>query len=496
MPPVSRNIKLQHPAGPHADHELRLLESGRLGRRTSRRALSAPPRTRRPCLTRPRLSSSAHLAHDARAAIAVKDRYKTVKSGFHCCVSFGRRSTSTGSSHSCGTPTSESPAPSAKMISVALGPHGSRGNLQTDGGWGPRVNSTLKRVLFWMVLVVVGVLVWKFSTTFQTHERPVAFSDFMADVDSGKVEQVTIAGHEIAGIYRTDKESFRTYAPSQYDGLAHKLIERGISVTATEPTQSSLTSLLYSWAPILLLIGVLIFFVRQMPRGGNTLLSFGKSKATLWSSSQKKVTFKDVAGVDEASAELQEIIAFLKEPEKFQKLGGRIPKGVLLMGPPGSGKTLLARAVAAEANVPFFSISGSDFVEMFVGVGASRVRDLFEQGKKHAPCIVFIDEIDAVGRHRGAGLGGGHDEREQTLNQLLVEMDGFESNEGVILIAATNRPDVLDPALLRPGRFDRQITVDRPDVRGRAEILKVHTKKVPLSQDVDLAVISRGTPGF
>jgi cell division protease FtsH len=358
------------------------------------------------------------------------------------------------------------------------------------------VNSTLKRVLFGMVLVVVGVLVWHFSTTFQTHERPVAFSDFMADVDAGNVEQVTISGNEIAGIYRTDKARFQTYAPSQYDGLANKLIERGILVTATEPTQSSLASLLYSWAPILLLIGVLIFFVRQMPRGGNTLRSFSQSKAKLSSSSQKKVTFKDVAGVDEASEELQEIIAFLKEPEKFQKLGGRIPKGVLLMGPPGTGKTLLARAVAAEAHVPFFAISGSDFVEMFVGVGASRVRDLFAQGKQHAPCIVFIDEIDAVGRHRGAGLGGGHDEREQTLNQLLVEMDGFESNEGVILVAATNRPDVLDPALLRPGRFDRRIVINRPDVRGREAILSVHTRKSPLSEDVDTAVLARGTAGF
>ena len=358
------------------------------------------------------------------------------------------------------------------------------------------MNFTFKRVLFGMGLVVVGVLLWTFSTTFQTHEGPVAFSDFMADVDSGNVEQVTITGHAIAGIYRTDNENFRTYAPSQYDGLAKKLIERGILVTATAPTQSSLTSFLSLWAPILLLIGVWIFFMGQIQRGGNTPFSFGKSKAKLSSSSQKKVTFKDVAGVDEASEELQEIIAFLKEPEKFEKLGGRIPKGVLLMGPPGTGKTLLARAVAAEANVPFFSISGSDFVEMFVGVGASRVRDLFEQGKKHAPCIVFIDEIDAVGRHRGAGLGGGHDEREQTLNQLLVEMDGFESNEGVILVAATNRPDVLDPALLRPGRFDRRIVVNCPDVRGREGILSVHTRKSPLSDDVDTAVLARGTAGF
>ena len=263
-----------------------------------------------------------------------------------------------------------------------------------------------------------------------------------------------------------------------------------------EATTSPWAALLYNWAPILLMIGFWIFFMRQMQSGGNKALSFGKSKAKLSSSAQKKVTFKDVAGVDEAKDELQEIIDFLREPQKFQKLGGRIPKGVLLMGPPGTGKTLLARAVAGEANVPFFSISGSDFVEMFVGVGASRVRDLFEQGKKNAPCIVFIDEIDAVGRHRGAGLGGGHDEREQTLNQLLVEMDGFESNEGVILVAATNRPDVLDPALLRPGRFDRRIVVNRPDVKGREGILAVHTKKIPLSDDVDVAVLARGTSGF
>ena len=280
------------------------------------------------------------------------------------------------------------------------------------------------------------------------------------------------------------------------EGLANKLIERNVAVAAREPTASPWAALLYSWAPILLMIGFWIFFMRQMQSGGNKALSFGKSKAKLSSSAQKKVTFKDVAGVDEAKEELQEIIEFLREPQKFQKLGGRIPKGVLLMGPPGTGKTLLARAVAGEANVPFFSISGSDFVEMFVGVGASRVRDLFEQGKKNAPCIVFIDEIDAVGRHRGAGLGGGHDEREQTLNQLLVEMDGFESNEGVILVAATNRPDVLDPALLRPGRFDRRIVVNRPDVKGREGILAVHTKKIPMSDDVDVAVLARGSSGF
>ncbi len=358
------------------------------------------------------------------------------------------------------------------------------------------MNSTLKSLVFWMVLVVVALGVWNFSSRLQSPSKLVPFSDFMTDVEAGKVEKVTITGQEISGIFRADKEAFHTYAPSQYEGLANQLIAKGILVTAKEPTQSPWAQLLYSWAPILLLIGFWIFFMRQMQSGGNKALSFGKSKAKLSSSSQKKVTFKDVAGVDEAKEELQEIIEFLKEPQKFQKLGGRIPKGVLLMGPPGTGKTLLARAVAGEANVPFFSISGSDFVEMFVGVGASRVRDLFEQGKKNAPCIVFIDEIDAVGRHRGAGLGGGHDEREQTLNQLLVEMDGFESNEGVILVAATNRPDVLDPALLRPGRFDRRIVVNRPDVKGREGILSVHTRKIPMSDDVDVPVLARGTSGF
>ena len=358
------------------------------------------------------------------------------------------------------------------------------------------MNSTLKSLVFWMVLVVVAVGVWNFSTRFQTPSKNVPFSDFMRDVEAGKIEKVTITGQDVTGIYRTDKETFHTYVPTQYEGLANKLDAQGILIAAKEPTQSPWAQLLYSWAPILLLIGFWIFFMRQMQSGGNKALSFGKSKAKLSSSSQKKVTFKDVAGVDEAKEELQEIIEFLKEPQKFQKLGGRIPKGVLLMGPPGTGKTLLARAVAGEANVPFFSISGSDFVEMFVGVGASRVRDLFEQGKKNAPCIVFIDEIDAVGRHRGAGLGGGHDEREQTLNQLLVEMDGFESNEGVILVAATNRPDVLDPALLRPGRFDRRIVVNRPDVKGREGILSVHTRKIPMADDVDVPVLARGTSGF
>jgi cell division protease FtsH len=356
------------------------------------------------------------------------------------------------------------------------------------------LNSTLKSFLFWMILVASAALVWNFSTL-QTGQQLTTFSDFMVMVDGGEVAQVTIAGNEITGTTNTN-QNFRTYAPPQYEGLANRLLERNIEVTAREPTASPWTAILFSWAPILLMIGFFVFFMRQMQSGGNKALSFGKSKAKLSSSTQKKVTFKDVAGVDEAKDELQEIIEFLAEPQKFQKLGGRIPKGVLLMGPPGTGKTLMARAVAGEANVPFFSISGSDFVEMFVGVGASRVRDLFEQGKKNAPCIVFIDEIDAVGRHRGAGLGGGHDEREQTLNQLLVEMDGFESNEGVILVAATNRPDVLDPALLRPGRFDRRIVVNRPDVKGREGILLVHTKKIPLSDDVDVSVLARGTSGF
>jgi cell division protease FtsH len=358
------------------------------------------------------------------------------------------------------------------------------------------LNSTLKSLLFWMVLVVVGVLIWSFSTKYQTRDHRLTFSEFMSAVDSGNVSHVVITGQEISGTTKDNKESFRTYAPTQYEGLANKLVDRGVAVDSKEPTASPWASLLYNWAPFLVMIGFWIFFMRQMQSGGNKALSFGKSKAKLSSSSQKKVTFKDVAGVDEAKDELQEIIEFLKEPQKFQKLGGRIPKGVLLMGSPGTGKTLLARAVAGEANVPFFSISGSDFVEMFVGVGASRVRDLFEQGKKNAPCIVFIDEIDAVGRHRGAGLGGGHDEREQTLNQLLVEMDGFESNEGVILVAATNRPDVLDPALLRPGRFDRRIVVNRPDVKGREGILSVHTRKIPMADDVDVAVLARGSAGF
>jgi cell division protease FtsH len=357
------------------------------------------------------------------------------------------------------------------------------------------LNSTLKSLLFWMVLVVVGVLIWNFSTSFQTRDNPIAFSEFVEMLDKGEVQAVTIVGNEVSGTTKQNQK-FRTYAPTQYSDLGNKLINQHVKVEAKEPTVSPWASIIYAWAPLIIMIGFWIFIMRQMQSGGNKALSFGKSRAKLSSSTQKKVTFKDVAGVDEAKEELQEIIEFLKEPQKFQKLGGRIPKGVLLMGSPGTGKTLLARAVAGEANVPFFSISGSDFVEMFVGVGASRVRDLFEQGKKNAPCIIFIDEIDAVGRHRGAGLGGGHDEREQTLNQLLVEMDGFESSEGVILVAATNRPDVLDPALLRPGRFDRRIVVNRPDVKGREGILAVHTKKIPLSDDVNIHVLARGSSGF
>ena len=352
-----------------------------------------------------------------------------------------------------------------------------------------------KTLLFWIGLVVLGVLLWQFvQRSGSEEESEWTFSDFIEEVEQSNVQEVEIVGSEVKGRTK-DNILFTTVAPD-YDELIDRLLAKNVKIKAKEPSQSPWLAALITYAPFLLLIGIWIFFMRQMQSGGNKALSFGKSRAKLLSSQQKKVTFKDVAGAEEAKEELQEIIEFLKDPQKFQKLGGRIPKGVLLVGPPGTGKTLLARAIAGEAGVPFFSISGSDFVEMFVGVGASRVRDLFEQGKKNAPCIVFIDEIDAVGRHRGAGLGGGHDEREQTLNQLLVEMDGFESNEGVILIAATNRPDVLDPALLRPGRFDRRVTVARPDVKGREGILQVHTKKIPLSEDVDVSVLARGTPGF
>jgi cell division protease FtsH len=357
------------------------------------------------------------------------------------------------------------------------------------------VNPFFKNLALWLVIGLIMVLVFNIFNQSQPMQKELIFSDFMNRVERGEVVEVTLKGSDITGRL-TDNSVFRTYSPDDRDMLP-LLRKQGVKISAKPPEgQPWYMAFLLSWLPMLLFIGVWIFFMRQMQGGGAKALSFGKSRARLLSDKQNKVTFADVAGVDEAKEELQEIIEFLKDPQKFQKLGGRIPKGVLLMGPPGTGKTLLARAIAGEANVPFFSISGSDFVEMFVGVGASRVRDLFEQGKKNAPCIIFMDEIDAVGRHRGAGLGGGHDEREQTLNQLLVEMDGFESNDGVILIAATNRPDVLDPALLRPGRFDRQVVVARPDVKGREGILKVHTRKIPLSPDVDLHVLARGTPGF
>src|SRR5205809_909366 len=327
-------------------------------------------------------------------------------------------------------------------------------------------------------------------------EKEINFSQFMTDVDQGNIKEVTLTGVEVHGKYRNDNSVFHTTVPQNYPDMIKTLRDKSVNITIKDISNGSWPTWLLNLAPLILLAALWFFMIRQMQTGGNKALSFGKSRARLLSMQQKKVTFKDVAGVEEAKEELKEIIEFLREAQKFQKLGGRIPKGVLLVGPPGTGKTLLARAVAGEANVPFFSISGSDFVEMFVGVGASRVRDLFEQGKKNAPCIIFIDEIDAVGRHRGAGLGGGHDEREQTLNQLLVEMDGFETNEGVILIAATNRPDVLDPALLRPGRFDRRVVVPRPDVKGREGILKVHTRRVPIGEDVNIDLLARQTPGF
>ena len=329
-----------------------------------------------------------------------------------------------------------------------------------------------------------------------SHDKAISLSQALSDAEASKVSTVTVTGAEVNGEYKGSKETFHTTIPANYPDFYKDLRDHGVDVTIKDPAGNVWFSVLIQALPILAIFALFLFMMRQMQSGGNKAMSFGKNRARLLSMQQKKITFKDVAGVDEAKEELKEIIEFLREAQKFQRLGGRIPKGVLMVGPPGTGKTLLARAVAGEANVPFFSISGSDFVEMFVGVGASRVRDLFEQGKKNAPCIIFIDEIDAVGRHRGAGLGGVHDEREQTLNQLLVEMDGFESNDGVILIAATNRPDVLDPALLRPGRFDRRVIVDRPDIRGREEVLRVHSKKVPLSEDVNLGILARGTPGF
>ena len=358
------------------------------------------------------------------------------------------------------------------------------------------MNQFYKNLALWLVIGMILIALFNIFNQPQNTKFEVIFSEFMNQVETGQVTEVTIQGDNISGKY-ADGRSFQTMAPPKDPDLVRTLREKGVRIVVVPPEQTSwYMNILISWFPMILLLGIWIFFMRQMQSGGGKALSFGKSKARLMNDVKNKTTFKDVAGVDEAKEELHEIIEFLKEPQKFSKLGGKIPKGVLLVGPPGTGKTLLAKAIAGEANVPFFSISGSDFVEMFVGVGASRVRDLFEQGKKNSPCIIFIDEIDAVGRHRGAGLGGGHDEREQTLNQLLVEMDGFENNEGVILIAATNRPDVLDPALLRPGRFDRQVVVNRPDVKGREGVLKVHTATVPLTEDVDLKTIARGTPGF
>jgi len=357
------------------------------------------------------------------------------------------------------------------------------------------LNQLSRNLALWLLLILMVLLLVNVFTKQPARDQEVVFSDFLTAVEKGEVSEVTIQGQELQGKW-TSGEAFRTFTP-EYPNLIGDLRERGVKIDARrEDPEPFWYVMLVNWFPMILLIGLWVFFMRQMQVGGGKAMSFGKSRAKLLTENQHRMTFDDVAGIDEAKEELQEIIAFLKEPKKFTRLGGRIPKGVLLVGPPGTGKTLLARGVAGEAGVPFFSISGSDFVEMFVGVGASRVRDLFLQGKKNAPCIIFVDEIDAVGRHRGAGLGGGHDEREQTLNQLLVEMDGFETNEGVIMIAATNRPDVLDPALLRPGRFDRRVVVPQPDVKGRGGILRVHTQRVPLTDDVDIDLLARGTPGF
>ncbi len=355
------------------------------------------------------------------------------------------------------------------------------------------MNPFYKNLALWLVISLMMVMLFQIFKQPEQGSVGVSYSDFMTMVEKGNVKQVTIKGENISGM--SAQGPFKTYAPKDPE-LIKLLREKGVQISAKPAEDSSWFQVFLSWVPMLLLIGVWIFFMRQMQSGGGKALSFGKSRARLMSESQEKVTFQDVAGIDEAKDELGEVVEFLSDPKKFTRLGGRIPKGVLLVGSPGTGKTLLARAIAGEAGVPFFSISGSDFVEMFVGVGASRVRDLFNQGKKNAPCIIFIDEIDAVGRHRGAGLGGGHDEREQTLNQLLVEMDGFESNEGVILISATNRPDVLDPALLRPGRFDRQVVIPVPDLKGREGILKVHLQKKLVAEDLNTSILARGTPGF
>ncbi len=360
------------------------------------------------------------------------------------------------------------------------------------------MNSNFRNLALWVIIVLLLLALFTLfqSPQQRTGSSDLPFSQFLTEADGGRVRDVTIQGPELTGHF-TDGRTFQTYAPP-FPGLTQRLVEKGVQVQARAPGEQVpwFVALLAQWFPVLLLIGLWIFMSRQIQGAGGKAMGFGKSKAKLLTEAHGRVTFEDVAGIDEAKQDLQEIVEFLRDPQKFQRLGGRIPRGVLLVGPPGTGKTLTAKAVAGEANVPFFTISGSDFVEMFVGVGASRVRDMFEQAKKNAPCIIFIDEIDAVGRHRGAGLGGGNDEREQTLNQLLVEMDGFEPNEGIIIIAATNRPDVLDPALLRPGRFDRQIVVPNPDVNGREKILKVHARKVPLAPDVDLKIIARGTPGF
>jgi cell division protease FtsH len=360
---------------------------------------------------------------------------------------------------------------------------------------GKLLSSLYKNLVFWAIIAIIMYLLF---ILFYNKPRPTAleknYSEFISEVEKNQVREVEVQGRNL--IWRdVDGKHYKTYAPEDPE-MIKILREKRVVINAKKESDTSFMQIIITWAPMIILIGVWIFFMKQMQIGGGKALSFGKSKAKVLTKEHHQITFENVAGIEEAKDELEEIIAFLRDPGKFTKLGGRIPKGVLLIGAPGTGKTLLARAIAGEADVPFFSISGSDFVEMFVGVGASRVRDLFLQGKRNAPCIIFIDEIDAVGRHRGAGLGGGHDEREQTLNQLLVEMDGFESNEGVILIAATNRPDVLDPALLRPGRFDRQVVVPVPDVKGREEIIKVHSKKIPLAEDVNLTLLARGTPGF
>src|SRR5438094_254908 len=400
------------------------------------------------------------------------------------CSSWATAWTTTGSTATCPTSprSTASDAPLRPLAPVYNGP--------------AAMNQVYKTLALRMVIGLIVILLFTvFQGAQQGGQEQPNFSEFLKAVDQGRVDSVVIRGNHVTYSLKDSAQTLRTYIV-EYPDLIKTLKDRGVRIAVKPPDANPWYAIFLQWVPMLLFIGVWIFFMRQMQGGGAKALSFGKARARLISEKQNKVTFQDVAGVDEAKEELREIIDFLKDPQKFQKLGGKIPKGVLLVGPPGTGKTLLAKAIAGEANVPFFSISGSDFVEMFVGVGASRVRDLFEQGKKHAPCIIFIDEIDAVGRHRGAGLGGGHDEREQTLNQLLVEMDGFESNEGVILMAATNRPDVLDPALLRPGRFDRHVVVPNPDLAGREKILRVHLRKVPLAPDVDPRTIARGTPGF